>query len=104
MALLGKNETQLTLQTLDKNFQECLTNKYDTIWVGNFSMNFWEDNMWCETYDFNENYTFKSVTLNNQDFFLYGNKNTNWDITYNIFSPEIGKLYKDSDKLFAHKK
>lgn len=104
MALLGKNEVQLTMKTLNKNFQECLTNKYDSITVGDFSMNFWIDNMWCELNEFQENYNFTGVVINNQDFFLYGNKKSNWDITYNIFSPETGKMNKNNDQLFINKK
>jgi len=104
MALLGKNENKLSIKTLDKNFQECLTNTLQLIPEWNFSMNFWIDNMWCEINIFQENYNFTGVTLNNQEFFLYGNKKANWDITYNIFSPETGKLNKTTDQLFINKK
>lgn len=80
MNLLSNNETSKTLESLYNPFWECLKyfwfeniNTYN-IW-DKFSVNFWEDNLWCYTWSFDNNYSFSWIKLNNQEFFLF------WEIT-----------------------
>lgn len=107
MALLWKNETILTMKTLEKNLQQCilyLSENGSNFTGSGFSIYFWDDLLWCEKWTFEENYNFTGVVMNNQTFFLYGKEDNLWQINYNIFSPEVGKLFQEKDKLFLLKK
>lgn len=107
MSLLWKNETLLTMKTLEKSLEECLL-YFSKEWIDlsgtGFSVYLWNDLLWCEKWEFSENYLFTGVLINDETFYLYGKKNTLWEIRYNIFSPNIGLLFKNGDQLFLEKK
>lgn len=103
MLLLGKNDTWLTMKTLEQNLTECIT-YFSKEWISlsgsGFSITLWNDLLWCEKWSFDENYHFTGVTLSGETYYLYWKQKASWEIRYNIFSPDIGKLFKDEDRLF----
>ncbi len=103
MNLLSNNENFITLNSLYNPFKECLNsiwynslstkyNSWDT-----FSVNFWENNLWCATWSYNENLNFSWVSLNNQNYFLYAKviwKDINKiNLETNIFNDTSGYLF-----------
>lgn len=103
MNLLSNNENHITLNSLYNPFTECLKSIwYNSLsWSYNswetFSINFWEDNLWCATWSYNEIIDFSWVTLNNQNYFLYGKvvgKDINQiNLEINIFNETSGYLF-----------
>jgi len=103
MNLLSNNENFITLNSLYNPFKECLKSIwYNSLsWSYNsweiFSVNFSEDNLWCQTWSYNENLNFSWVLLNNKNYFLYAKviqKNTNEiKLEINIFNDTSGYLF-----------
>ncbi len=113
MAMLGNTQQRTTMKTLETNMRECINyfsfdsfNNYDT-W-SHFSIHFWNDNLWCFMGSYNKDYYFTWVTIDNNDFYLYGNiiekSSSKINFKLNVFSPEVGNLYKENINFILEKK
>lgn len=103
MNLLSNNETYITMSTLAKNFKECSNYFwYDSLSSYSswdiFSVNFWNDNNWCFTWSYNNDFYFSWVILDNKEYFLYWKiiqKESDYlKINYNVFNFTAWKLFK----------
>lgn len=105
MRIIWENEDYKTQINMQIPLIECLKN----IWYNSlntysswdyFSINFWNDNMWCFTWTYDSNYTFTWVNMDNLDYHLY--LKITWkdsekiSIEPNIYSETLWELYKTS--------
>lgn len=102
MLLLSTSQENLDLKTLELPLKECIK----MIWYSNlnllntsdkFSVNFWDDLLWCNKSNYNQDYTFSWVNIDNKTYYLYWNivfKNSNKiKILLDIYSSNWNYLY-----------
>lgn len=82
MSYISNNENLLQQNLLYAPMRECIKSiGYDTLsgsynsW-DSFSINFWDNQMWCFTGSYDANYDFTWVVVDNQEYFLYGKINS----------------------------
>lgn len=103
MLLFSNSDSKKSQIIIEQPFIECLKNiwyeklKNYSLW-DNFSINFWSDNMWCFTWNFNTWYTFTWVEVWWIKYFLYWNikekDNKKITLNLNIYWESIWELYK----------
>lgn len=108
MNFMANNENLLQLNTLYNPLRECIKSIwYNSLsWSYNswdiFSINFWQDNMWCQTWTYNSTYDFSWITLQNQEYFMYGKiieKTWTWiKLELNIYNTLNWELFKSWSK------
>lgn len=101
--LLSNSETYKEANSLYFPFKECLKsfwydnlssyNSWETFWV-----NFKENNMWCATWSYNNNFDFSWVTIQNKNYYLYSEviqkDAINLKLKINIFNDTTWFLFK----------
>lgn len=108
MNFMANNENLLQLNTLYNPLRECIKSIwYNSLsWSYNswdiFSINFWQDNMWCQIWTYNSTYDFSWITLQNQEYFMYGKiieKTWTWiKLELNIYNTLNWELFKSWSK------
>lgn len=82
MSYISNNENLLQQNLLYSPMRECIKSLwFDNLdaWYPsgtNFSINFWDNQMWCFTGSYNTNYDFSWVLVDNQEYFLYAKVNS----------------------------
>ena len=77
MNYIANNENLLQQNMLYTPFRECIKSIwYDSLsWSYNywdsFSINFWNDHMWCLTWSYNNTYDFSWVLVDNGNYYMY---------------------------------
>lgn len=93
--LFAQNQTLSILHFLLESQKECIQylwyDKFIDIdaWSG-FSINFWENNTWCERWSYDDGLTFTWVRIDENTYYLRGkivsNSGSEISIEYSIFS------------------
>lgn len=102
MLLFSNSDSKKSQIIIEQPLKECLKNiwykklNYYSVW-NNFSINFWNDNMWCFTWSFNTWYTFSWVNIWWIKYFLYWNvkekDSEKITLDLNIYWESIWELY-----------
>jgi len=103
MNLLSNNENYTQLNMLYKPLKECIKSIwYNSLsWSYNtwswFSINFWNNNLWCFTWSYNDNLNFSWVIIDNREYFLYSKviwkDSLKIDLELNIFNDTASYLF-----------
>lgn len=107
MLLLSNSQENLELQSLVQPFRECVEvlferNRDDfnstNAPIGyDFSVDFWDDLLWCNKSNYNPEYSFSWVTIDNTTYYMYAKVTLNNDekikMALNIFSDKGNYLY-----------
>lgn len=103
MLLLWNSENNLTLNSLNLPFKECLK----SIWYNSlswsyslwdeFSINFWNDNLSCLTWSYSSWFNFTPVKIDNQEYYMFAKvyfKSSDYiKFETNIYSPNLWYLF-----------
>jgi hypothetical protein len=104
MNYIANNENFLQLNMIYSPMRECiksigytkLSNSYNSWNI--FSVNFWNDFMWCYTGSYNGNYNFTWVVIDNNEYYLFWKvieeESTEIKLELNIYTPLNGYLYE----------
>lgn len=104
MNYIANNENLVELNMMYNPFRECvksiwynsLSGSYN-VW-DSFSLNFWDNNMWCFTWSYNSNYDYTWVIMQNREYYMYskviGKDATNIKLELNIYSENTWILFK----------
>lgn len=105
MLLLSNSQENLELQTLNQPLRECINYLFETkrddfntkTINSSFSVNFWNDLLWCEIWTYDDNFSFTWVTIDNTTYFMYAkvtlNNSDKIKMAINIFSDKENFLY-----------
>lgn len=105
MSLLSNNETYTQAVNLEFPFKECLKNlwfsNFNTYSSGNyFIINFWSGNLECNTWSYNNNYTFSWVSISDNSYYLYWKISEKYNdkikMDLNIYNSTIWNLYSEN--------
>lgn len=102
MNLISNNEALVQLYQSYTPMRECIKSIWYW-WLSSyasgdiFSINFWNDNMWCFTGSYDTNFDFSWVKLDNQEYYMYARISSKTfkqiELDLNIYNTLNGYLF-----------